>query len=159
MVAAAIAVVIVGGGTAAVFAATGGTNAGPGGGPGGGGGRGGFGGFGLTDAVHGDFVVADGDHGTTTERLQHGTVTAVSATDVTVRSTDGYTRTYTVDAKTVVDRGDDTIGKVADGNDVTVIATLSGTGATATGTATSIEDSSIDSRFGRGGGQGGPPGS
>jgi hypothetical protein len=163
VVAAALAVVIVGGGTAAVFAATNdgntGTGNGPGGGPGGSGGgfgRGGFGmGGGLENALHGDFVVGNGSSGTTKERLQNGTVTAVSATDLTVRSTDGYTQTYTVDAKTVVDRGNDTIGKVAKGNDVTVIATVSGS----TATASTIEDSSIDSRFGQGrSGQGGPPG-
>jgi hypothetical protein len=60
-------------------------------------------------------------------------------------STDGYRQTYTVDARTVVDRGNDTIGKVAKGNDVTVIATVSGT----TATASTIEDSSIDSRSAR----------
>ena len=67
--------VIVGGGTAAVFAATGNGNTSTGNGPGGRfgdpGGPGGLGGGfgmdgGLERALHGDFVVTDG----TTERLQ-----------------------------------------------------------------------------------------
>jgi hypothetical protein len=112
---------------------------------------------GLGNALHGDFVVADGGNGYPTERLQNGTVAAVSATDLTVKSVDGYTQTYVVGSNTAVDRGQDTIAKVATGNTVTVIATLSGQ----TATASTIEDSSIDSRrfnSGQGGGFGGPPG-
>lgn len=169
MISAVIAVLIVAGGTAAVVAATGnsgttaGNNGGPGGGfgPGGGAGGfgrgGGFGGAGLADALHGDFVVSNGGNGYTTERLQTGTVTAVSATVLTVKSADGYTQTYAVDSSTSVDRGQDAIGKVASGNTVTVIAKLSGQ----TATASTVEDSSIDSRqfnSGQGGGFGGPPG-
>lgn len=184
---AVIAVVLVGGGTAAVMAATGNSsgtsnNGGPGGGQGLGGGpggqngfaRGGFGMGGLADALHGDFVVSTGNGGYRTERMQTGTVTAVSATDITVKSTDGYTQSYVVGSGTSVDRGQDAIGKVGNGNTVTVIATLSGQ----TATATTIEDTTIDSNQfggpgngagagngsgagngGPGGGFGGPPGS
>jgi hypothetical protein len=171
IISAAIAVVIVGSGTAAVMAATNGSSTtqnggGPGGGFGGGpgGGRGGFGGgFALANALHGDFVVANGSNGYTTERLQTGAVTAVSATDVTVKSKDGYTQTYTINTSTSVDSGSDTISKVAKGNTVTVVATLAGQQAT----ATTIEDSTIDARTGQpgsgqggagGGAPGGPPG-
>lgn len=169
MISAAIAVVIVAGGTAAVIAATNNAsstttgNGGPGGGAGFGQGgpgfgRDGIGGPGLQNALHGDFVASNGNGGYTTERLQNGTVSAVSATDITVKSTDGYTQTYVIGSNTTVDRGQDTIGKVATGNTVTVIATLSGQ----TATASTIEDSSIDSRqFNSGQGGGGfegPPG-
>ncbi len=169
--AAVLAVAIVGGGTAAVLTATSSsaTTGGPGtgqfGAGGGPGGRAGFGGgFGgpgagpVANALHGDFVVASGT-GYATERLQTGTVTAVSATDITVRSTDGYTQSYVVGSGTSVDQGSDTISKVARGNTVTVIATVSGQ----TATASTIEDTSIAARVGRGGtgqgsGPGGPPG-
>jgi hypothetical protein len=168
IISAAVAVVIVAGGTAAVMAATNNSSTGAGaGGPGGGFGGPGAGAFGrgggqlgggLADALHGDFVVSNGSNGYTTERLQTGTVTAVSATDITVKSTDGYTQSYTVGSSTSVDRGADPISKVAKGNTVTVVATLSGQEAT----ATTIEDSTIDSRTGSGqggpGGAGGAPG-
>jgi hypothetical protein len=155
------AVVIIAGGTTAVVAATNGsstTGSGPGGGvPFGGGGGAGFGGgaaTGLTNALHGDFVVSSGT-GYATERLQTGTVTAVSATDITLKSKDGYTQTYVVGSGTTVDQGSDSISKVANGNTVTVVAKVDGR----TATATTIEDTTIDTRA-RGGntGQGGGPG-
>lgn len=160
---AAVAVLIVAGGTVGVIAATShaSTTAGNGGagGPGGfggggfGGGRfggGGPGGAGLANALHGDFVV--NNNGTyATDRLQTGTVSAVSATDITVKSVDGYMQTYTVNSGTSVDRGNDSISKVATGNTVTVIATVSGN----TATATTIDDQSLDTTGNRG--FGGPP--
>lgn len=171
VVSAVAAVVVIAGGTTAVVAAThegssvsagtgpggSGLGSGPGGGFGDGGlGPGGFGdtaGTALADALHGDFVLADG----TTERLQTGTVTAVSSTGITLRSTDGYTRGYVVDSGTTVDRGADSIGRVAKGHTVTLVAKVAGR----TATATTIEDTSIDDRGGRsgpGGGSDGPPG-
>jgi len=160
---AAVAVLIVAGGTFGVIAATSHAsttagNGGPGGGgPGGfgggrfGGGPGGFGGAGLANALHGDFVV--NNNGTyVTDRLQTGTVSSVSATDITIASVDGYTQTYTINSSTSVDRGSDSISKVAKGNTVTVIATVSGD----TATATTIEDRSLDSGN-VGPGVGGPP--
>jgi len=149
---AAVAVVIVAGGTVGVIAATNHStttagNGGPGGGgPGGfGGGRfgggpggGGPGGFGLANALHGDFVVSN-NGSYATDRLQTGTVSAVSATDITVASVDGYTQTYTVNSNTSVDRGNNSISNVAKGNTVTVIATLSGS----TATAATIEDETL----------------
>jgi hypothetical protein len=164
IVSAAVAVVIVAGGTAAVMAATNGNattgtgNGFPGGFPGPGG-RFGGGAGGLMNALHGDFVVANGSNGYTTERLQTGTVTTVSSGSLTVKSADGYTQSYVIGSNTSVDRGADSISKVATGNKVTVIATLSGQ----TATATSVEDSTIDSATGQtgngqGGGFGGGPG-
>ncbi len=62
---------------------------GPGGGPGG-----------VTDALHGEFVVSDGHGGFTTELTQTGTVTDVSETAITARSDDGFTRTYLITTDT-----------------------------------------------------------
>lgn len=44
--------------------------------------------------LHGEFVVSDGSGGYATMLTQTGTVTAISATSITVRSDDGYTQTY-----------------------------------------------------------------
>jgi hypothetical protein len=93
----AIAVGIAAAGGTAIYAANGAVGAsdmGPGGrgGPGGygrmGGGFGGgmLGGFGTT--LHGEFQV--------------GTVTDVSDSSIGVKSTDGYTKTYTIDSTTVI---------------------------------------------------------
>jgi len=158
VIAAAVAVVIVAGGTIGVIAATNNgttTAAGPGGAGGFGGGRfaGGPGGaaFGLANALHGDFVVSvNGAY--VTDRLQTGTVTAVSATDITLKSTDGYTQSYAINSGTTVDNGSNAIGDVAKGNTVTVIAALSGS----TATANTIEDTTLGGGA-RGFGAGAPP--
>jgi hypothetical protein len=112
LAAVAIAVAIAGAGGVAIYAA-GGTNqqTGAGGvGPGGMGGappdgqggmRGGFG-LGTGTTTHGEF--------------QTGEVIAISDSSVEVKSTDGYTKTYVVDADTVAEG-------VEKGDTVTVIAT------------------------------------
>ena len=46
--------------------------------------------------LHGEFVVSDANGGYTTVFTQTGTVTAVSAASITVRSVDGYTQTYMI---------------------------------------------------------------
>jgi hypothetical protein len=46
--------------------------------------------------LHGEFVVADGSGGYTTELTQTGTVTAISPTSITVRSEDGFTQAYVI---------------------------------------------------------------
>ena len=106
----AIAVAIAGAGGVAIYAASG-TNqqTGAGGmGPGGMGGAppdgsGGMrGGAGFGTATHGEF--------------QSGEVTAISDSSVEVKSTDGYTKTYVIDADTVAEG-------VEKGDTVTVIAT------------------------------------
>ncbi|SMD17580.1 hypothetical protein [Lentzea albidocapillata] len=100
----AIAVAIAGAGGVAIYAASG-TNqqTGAGGmGPGGMGGmRGGFG-LGTGTTTHGEF--------------QTGEVTAISDSSVEVKSTDGYTKAYVIDADTVAEG-------VEKGDTVTVIAT------------------------------------
>ena len=125
----------------------GGFGAGTGGGFGGGrgGGPGGMGG--LFSALHGDFTVQD-NGSYVTERLQTGEITAVSATSITAKSADGYTKTYTIDSSTEVDQGDEQVSALKTGTTVTIIAKLSGD----TGTATSISD-----QQGRGGAPGQAP--
>ncbi len=148
-IAAGIAVVIAAGGGAAIWAGTsnadntaaqgpggfGGPGGGPGNGPGGGQFRGqgvpggGFGGgmAALREALHGDFVVSNGSGGYTTERLQTGDVTELSATSVTLTSKDGYKQTYTLDPST------QKTGEVKQGDtNVTVVAKVDGQTATAT---------------------------
>ncbi|MEU4249802.1 hypothetical protein AB0F15_20575 [Amycolatopsis sp. NPDC026612] len=146
-IAAGIAVVIAAGGGAAIWAGTSSadnTAQGPGGfgGPGGGQFRGqgvpggGFGGgmAALREALHGDFVVANGSGGYTTERLQTGDVTELSATSVTLTSKDGYKQTYTIDTST------QKTGDVKTGDtNVTVVAKVEGQTATATSLGQGLE--------------------
>ena len=131
-----IAAVLAAGGGLAIYAATGGSHdTGPGhlsgppgfGGPGGGGPMGGPGAMPRT--LHGEYVVADGKGGFSTEVTQTGVVTAAADISVSVRSDDGYSRTYTLDAGTrKPDRA------VQTGDQVTVRATTPSNGA-ATATA------------------------
>lgn len=102
LVAVGIAAVLAGCGAAVIHAAgTGSSSSGFGGpgamgfGPGGPGGQGG-----TPDSLHGEFVVSDGHGGFTTELTQTGTVTDISATAVTARSQDGFTRTYLITTDT-----------------------------------------------------------
>ncbi|RSM43430.1 hypothetical protein DMA12_19470 [Amycolatopsis balhimycina DSM 5908] len=139
-IAAGIAVVIAAGGGAAIWAGTSSADNSAQQGPGGFGGPGGQfrgqgmpgGGFGggmtaLRDALHGDFVVANGSGGYTTERLQTGDVTELSATSVTLTSKDGYKQTYTIDSST------QKTGDVKTGDtNITVVAKVDGQTATAT---------------------------
>jgi len=127
IIAAAVALAIAGGGGAVVYAtgnssssssAIGQAPAGMGQPPSGGGG----------DALAG---VAHGE-------LQTGTVTAITSTSVTAESTDGYTRTYVIDAATVFAAAGGTPGAaagtasdIAQGDTITVVASTSGDTATA----------------------------
>ncbi|MFI5907873.1 hypothetical protein [Dactylosporangium sp. NPDC051541] len=116
----------------------------PGGGPGGPGGFGpGFGGRGganaLVGALHGDFVVKGGDGQYVTERLQSGTVTAVSATSITAKSEDGHATTFVVSDATKVDNGVAKIADVKAGDTVTIVGTVAGD----TATATEITDTAL----------------
>jgi hypothetical protein len=62
--------------------------------------------------------------------MQHGEVTAVSATSITVKSTDGYSSTYSIADTTDVERdGEDSGPKV--GDVVHLRATVTGGSATA----------------------------
>lgn len=117
----------------------------PSGGTGRGNGRfGGYGGAGygagygasLFGALHGQIVVAKPGGGYETADIQSGQLTAVSAASVTLRSADGFTKTYLVTSSTDVDEQQDGIASVKTGNQASLIATVSGSAAT----ATSIED-------------------
>ena len=87
---------------------------------------------GLFGAVHGQVVMAKPGGGYQTVDLQRGKVTAVSTTSITVRSADGFSASYAVAASTVVDAQRDGIGSVKVGNQVSVLASVSGSKATAT---------------------------
>lgn len=87
---------------------------------------------GMTDMLHGEMVLAKDGGGTETVLVQKGTVTAVSATGVTVRSADGFTTAYVVDGDTEVRADSDTIADVAKDEEVVVVAPKSGDEHTAT---------------------------
>jgi hypothetical protein len=149
------AAVISGGVTAAVVSSgsssSSSTQAGAGGTRGGfGGGQGGFGGAaggGTATSLHGTSVVSDGNGGYTTELTQTGTVSAVSSSSITVKSEDGYSKTYVVGSSTSVDNGADKIGDVAKGNTVRVVATSADDKAT----VTTITDTTIATTTQQGG--------
>jgi hypothetical protein len=99
------------------------------------------GGFGLGfggpfGAVHGQFVVPKSGGGYQTIDTQRGSVTAVSATSITVKSADGFSKTYQVVSSTNVDAQRNGIATVKTGHQVMVTATVSGS----TDTAVSILD-------------------
>ena len=94
---------------------------------------------GMFGAVHGQVTLAKPGGGYQTMDMQRGKVTAVSTNSITVRSSDGFTASYAVAASTVVDAQRDGIGSVKVGNQVVVLATVSGSKAT----ATSITDVSL----------------
>ena len=98
-----------------------------------------FGLGGLFGAVHGQFVVPKSGGGYQTIDTQRGSVTAVSDTSITVKSADGFTRTYEVTSSTNVDAVRYGIGSVKTGHQVAVTATASGS----TATAVSILDFSL----------------
>ena len=96
----------------------------------------GFGLGGVFGAVHGEFVVPKSGGGFQTIDTQRGSVTAVSATSITVKSADGFIKTYQVLSSTNVDAQRNGIGSVKTGHQVVVTATVSG----GTATAVSILD-------------------
>ena len=153
------AAAVVGGGVTAAVVSSGDSSsaqvAGPGaggfGGPGGTGNGGGAAG-GMMAALHGTYVVSDGNGGYGTELTQTGTVSAVSASSITVKSADGYSKTYVIGSSTSVDNGADAIGDVAAGHTVRIVATSADDQAT----ATTITDTTIATTTQQGGGQGAP---
>jgi len=89
-------------------------------------------GGGLFGAVRGTVVVPKPGGGYQTVEFQNGKVTAVSSTSITLRSADGYSRTYQVTSSTMVNAQRDGIGSIKDGNQVEVVATVGGSTTTAT---------------------------
>jgi len=93
--------------------------------------RGGIGLRGPMGALHGEFVAPRAEGGTQTFLVQRGEATAVSADSLTVKSSDGFTRTYAVSADAMVNANRDGLGSVKVGDEVHVLATLDGTTARA----------------------------
>jgi hypothetical protein len=88
------------------------------------------GGIGFARPLHGEFVVAT-DGGTETRLMQTGKVKALTDASITVVSSDGYTKKYTVDKSTLVGPGKQPLSDLATGDMVTVLAKKSGNTATA----------------------------
>lgn len=78
--------------------------------------------FGMGMGIHGETTTKAPDGGYQTLANQLGEVTEVSRSSVTVKSEDGFSRTYTVDDNTLVNAGNDGIGDVKSGDDVLVVA-------------------------------------
>ncbi|TDD23063.1 hypothetical protein E1218_18495 [Kribbella turkmenica] len=95
--------------------------------------------FGLGGALHGEFVVKKDDGTYQTVATQRGEVTAVSKDSITVKSEDGYSRTYTLTEDTLVNAARDGIDDVKTGNTVMVTAVV----ADGKATATSVNDGTV----------------
>jgi predicted RNA-binding protein with TRAM domain len=83
-------------------------------------------GFGLGMGIHGSFVTPKQGGGYQTVDTQRGTVTAVSSTQVTVKSEDGFTKSYLVTADTLVNAQRDGIASIKTGDTVLVTGIESG---------------------------------
>lgn len=84
------------------------------------------------DVLHGEFVSPKPGGGYRTLQTHRGTATAVSASEITVKSEDGFTRTYAVNEDTLVNAARDGITSIAVNDLVHVRALGAGAGATAT---------------------------
>jgi hypothetical protein len=105
---------------------------------------------GIGGTLHGEFVVADGT-GTLVRRVQTGTVTAISSTRISVKSSDGFTATYAVQS------GLD-VTSISSGTTVRVVATVSGNSVTATSINTARTPGAAGELPGTAGGTGRPGG-
>jgi hypothetical protein len=135
-----IAVVLAGAGVAVIDAAGGSTDQsgrGFGGPPGGmdgmGGPPGAMGAPGISDALHGEFVIADGRGVFVTEVTQTGTVTEISDASITARSEDGFTQTYLItsdtrQSSTPVGQGDTATIRAVAGEGTTTATVISNAG-------------------------------
>ena len=91
----------------------------------------GLGMLGSRGALHGEFVVPDADGGFQTLVSQRVEATAVSATEITVRSEDGFTSTYTITEDTVVNAARDGLDSIEKGTEVHLVGTKDGDTVTA----------------------------
>jgi hypothetical protein len=114
-------------------------------------GPGGAGAFGAFGAVHGQFVVPKQGGGYQTVDTQRGQVTAVSNGAITIKSPDGFVRTYVVTSATIVDAQRDGIGSIKAGDQAAVSATVSGSTATAVTIADLTNLRGLRQRFFQGG--------
>lgn len=92
--------------------------------------------------LHGEAVVKDRNGELVTMEFHSGTVTAASGSSVSVRSEDGFERTYTVAADTKVKRNmqDVSAGALASGDSVRVLAQAGGQNPTALGVFAMTDD-------------------
>ena len=81
-------------------------------------------GRGLGIGIHGEFTTRAPGGGYQTIATQVGEVSEVSRSSLTVRSEDGYSRTYAVDDNTLVNAGNDGIADVRQGDQVHVTAVV-----------------------------------
>ena len=88
-------------------------------------------GAGIGNVEHGQVTIRKKNGTDETIDVQRGTVTAVSSTSITVKSTDGFTDSYAVSSSTIVDAESAGIGSVKTGDTVYVTATTSGSTVTA----------------------------
>lgn len=93
----------------------------------------------MGGALHGEFVTEKDGGGYQTVATQRGEVTEVSKESLTVKSEDGYSRTYTLTEDTLVNAARDGIDDVKKGNTVMVLATVTDGKAT----ATSVSDGTV----------------
>jgi hypothetical protein len=95
--------------------------------------------FGFGPSLHGEFTVEKEDGGYQTVATQTGEVTAVSTDSITVKSEDGYSRTYAVTEDTMVNAARDGIGDIKNGDTVHVMATV----ADGKATAVNVNDNTV----------------
>ena len=78
--------------------------------------------------LHGEATVAKAGGGTTVVRFQNGVISAISGSTMTVRSTDGFTGTYTVNGTSRISLNgtNGTLSKLAKNDQVRVLAVQSG---------------------------------
>lgn len=116
--------------------------------------------LGLMGAVlHGELVVPKAGGGYQTVEVQRGQATAVSKTSITVKSADGFSRTYDVTDSTLVNSGRDGITSIAVGKDVAVQGVKNGSRVEALHVADLSRMKELRGRFGPGRNGGAPSGS
>ncbi|HEY0449099.1 hypothetical protein [Actinophytocola sp.] len=84
-----------------------------------------FGDLNIADISHAEVVLAKKGGGSETLVVQKGAVTSVNGGAIALKSADGYTKTYTVNADTKVN-GDQKIASVAKDEQVVVVAKAGG---------------------------------
>ena len=103
-------------------------------------------GMGLGMPLHGTYVTAKKGGGFRTVDVQQGTVTGVSSSSLTVKSADGFSQTYVVNADTKVHTDKDGIGSIKVGDEVGVMAVQSGSEHDA---AQIVDRTQLGGQFGR----------
>lgn len=99
-------------------------------------------------ALHGELTVNTGTAASPTysvRDVQTGTVSAVGGGSITVRSADGFTKTYALPAAAHIDHGHGIIGEIKTGDTVGLSASVSGGAAI----VTELGDRTRDTRPGR----------